>query len=855
MTEKQTDSKKLIYNLIAIFILIVSIITAFVFFYYGNVKRITRQNENYIADVASQRSALINDLFEENLSYIESAAIVLETEFINEGLNADRLNVENDDDLPIEDVNKVADILRLYEKRLAFDYLRYIDLRGRDYTTGDKIIAAVVADREYFKRGSMGESGMTYILDSKVTSQRQVGFFAPVYQNGELVGMTIGFYNEAFLEELLKTSLFGYECDVLLCADDQTIIYSRGSGQLKDLEAIHEAFEKKESTLYDFDDGFSSTVGYISYIGPSSDFFLILDFPVDAYQEMVQNASINGVMLMGSLVGIFACAGILYVINFFYQKKRLLEETKNSNDIHYAMSRLFENFVIVNADSGTYHYIEGMPVIGHIPNDGPYELFAEDLLSRFPNEKEKQEARKALSFEHLIKEMNEGADIISYNLHAPIYQKEWFTYNFIVVSRDEGNKVKEFIVAPQDISKLQEKEEETRRILQKARDEAEKGNRAKSDFLSSMSHDIRTPMNAIIGYTNIALDHLEDDAMVEDSLNKISSSGQYLLSLINDVLDMSRIESGKVQIKEAECDLRKIFDRVADLTCSQAEKKNLKVDYDIKGIIHPYVICDELRLEQILVNISGNAVKYTPQGGSIFIEAKEEKINEEENFYHFTIRDTGIGMSEDFLPHIFESFSRETNSTINKIQGTGLGMAITSRLVQMMDGKIEVFSKLNEGSKFVVSLKLKKWDKKDKQEAKEENNILNLNGKRILLVEDNDINAEIAGLVLSQFGILMDRACNGKEGYERILKMKEDYYDAVLMDIQMPQMNGYEATRAIRDLKGDYYQKIPIIAMSANAYEEDIRKSLQSGMNAHIAKPFDPKKLAEELNSLMEEKQ
>ena len=448
--------------------------------------------------------------------------------------------------------------------------------------------------------------------------------------------------------------------------------------------------------------------------------------------------------------------------------------------------------------------------------------------------------------------MNRGQNIISCNLHAPICEEEWFTYNFIVVSRDNDGRVAEFIIARQDISELQKKEEETRRILEQARDEAEKGNKAKSDFLSSMSHDIRTPMNAIIGYTNIAIDKIDEKEMVRDSLNKISASSHYLLSLINDVLDMSKIESGKLQLNENKCDLNKVFERIADLTRSQAGKKSLEISFSTEKVSHPFVIADELRLEQILVNITGNAVKYTPDGGSISIEAEEvEVLPDEKSCYRFSVRDTGIGMSEDFLPHIFDSFSRETNSTINKIQGTGLGMAITSRLVALMDGEIDVKSKLNEGSEFTVTIVLAHWEKtaeKDPDSTEEEFfDKSELAGKRVLLVEDNDINAEIATLVLSEFGLAVERACNGQEGVNRVIEKGDGYYDVVLMDIQMPVMNGYEATKQIRSLDSEYAKKLPVVAMSANAYEEDVRESLASGMDSHVAKPFDPQLLAAEL--------
>ena len=865
-TKKKTNNS--VQNLIGGLLVVCGILISFISFYRSNVTRITHQNEGYIADIATQRAVLVDDLFAENLSYIESAAIVLETAFQSNGVDAELLNVREEDRIDPAEVEKVAKILRKYEERFVFDHLRFIDLYGRDYTTGENVIAAVVNEREYFREGIQGKTGMNYILDSKVTSERQIGFYSPVYESGSMVGLAVGFYGEDFIRELLDLSVFEHECDVLLCAQDGTVIYSTGAEQNisnyidefsafsatdeRDRQNVREAFSGRGNTLFSYRVDGKPTVGCVSYVGPESDFFLVLDFPVESYSPMIRNAGMNGVILPLSLTAIFGLAGLFYMIRFILQKKQLLKETKNSNDIHFAMSRLFENFVIVDAKARTYHYIEGMPDVGHIPNDGEYDLFAEDLLKRFPNDSEREEAARLISFDHLTELMNQGNNIVSFNLHAPIREEEWFTYNYIVVSRDEEGKVTEFIIARQDITKLQEKEEETRRILERARDEAEKGNRAKSDFLSSMSHDIRTPMNAIIGYTNIAREKIDDRELVSDSLRKISASSQYLLALINDVLDMSKIESGKVQIHATDCDLKQVFERIADLTRSQASKKDLDISYDAHQIRHTAVVVDELRLEQILINIAGNAVKYTPEGGKIFITAtEEEELPGEKSRYRFSVRDTGIGMSEDFLPHVFESFTRETNSTVNKIQGTGLGMAITARLVDMMGGEITVSSKLNEGSDFVVTMVLPYGKEAagripDLGDAASAGDI-DLRGKKILLVEDNDINAEIAELVLAEYGIKVERACNGREGVQLVAGQGDGYYDAVLMDIQMPLMNGYEATKEIRKLETAYARKLPIIAMSANAYEADIRAALDSGMDGHVAKPFDPQRLAEEL--------
>ena len=368
---------------------------------------------------------------------------------------------------------------------------------------------------------------------------------------------------------------------------------------------------------------------------------------------------------------------------------------------------------------------------------------------------------------------------------------------------------------------------------------AEARTSARNDFLANMSHDIRTPMNAIVGYTNIAKSHMDDPAAVTNALEKIGSSSHYLLSLINDILDISKIESGKMQVNLGPCDLESVFRHIEDITALQARNKALIITYQHDSVRHVRVNADELRIEQVLVNIASNAIKYTPSGKTVDLIAEEEPAEGNKYRYRFIVRDTGIGISEEYLPYIFESFTREEKTTVNRIQGTGLGLAITAKVVELMGGTISVKSKLGEGSEFTVVLELEALESEN-EDKDPENDIIDLAGCRVLLVEDNEINAEIAAMILSQYEIEVDRAENGQIGLEQVQKNDIGYYDAVLMDIQMPVMNGYEATKAIRALDGDYYKTMPIIAMSANAYDDDVKACLAAGMNAHIAKPYNP---------------
>ena len=400
----------------------------------------------------------------------------------------------------------------------------------------------------------------------------------------------------------------------------------------------------------------------------------------------------------------------------------------------------------------------------------------------------------------------------------------------------EDNDGRHLIIGTNNIEAQMEREAEYQRRVREARTSA------RNDFLANMSHDIRTPMNAIVGYTNIAKTNKHQPETVADALDKIGSSSHYLLSLINDILDISKIESGKMQISYGHCDLAALFRRIEDITALQAKKKFLVITYCHDSVRHYKVKSDELRLEQILINIISNAIKYTPSGKTVDLIAEELPSSGGKNKYRFIIRDTGIGIKEDYMPHIFESFTREERTTVNRIQGTGLGLAITAKIVEMMGGTISVKSKLGEGSEFTVELELEPVETDSQANADNSENI-DLAGHRILLVEDNAINAEIARMILEQYGAEVQQAENGKIGLEALQEKGPGYYDAVLMDIQMPVMNGFEATKAIRALGGAYATALPIIAMSANAYDEDVRDCLAAGMNGHIAKPFNPDEL------------
>ncbi len=382
--------------------------------------------------------------------------------------------------------------------------------------------------------------------------------------------------------------------------------------------------------------------------------------------------------------------------------------------------------------------------------------------------------------------------------------------------------------------------------LTHAVDIAEAANRSKRVFLFNMSHDIRTPMNAIIGFTNLSEQNIDDKVKLRDYLGKIMKSSKHLLSLINDILDMSRIENGKVTIETVPVCITDQMQLVKDVVHSDIERKGLNYVEKTIALEDSYVYADALHVNRVLINILSNAVKFTPEGGTITYTLRERKSEHAGYaYYDFIIEDNGIGMSEDFVGHIFEQFARERTSTVSHTPGTGLGMSITKSLVDLMGGSIKVQSEIGKGSTFTVTLefKLTTEDMVHGNAIEQEYSHVELSGKRVLLVEDNELNMEIATTLLEAMGLDVEPATDGSEALDKVTANPANYYDLVLMDIQMPMMNGYEATRAIRALQDLDKAQVPIVAMTANAFEEDKLNAYAAGMNGHISKPLDVKVL------------
>ena len=366
---------------------------------------------------------------------------------------------------------------------------------------------------------------------------------------------------------------------------------------------------------------------------------------------------------------------------------------------------------------------------------------------------------------------------------------------------------------------------------------AEEASKAKTFFLSNMSHDIRTPLNAIIGYTTLANHEGVTSEEKSGYIDKIEIAGRQLLEIVNDVLDMSRIESGKLSLEPTCVNLENCVQEACDLVRTQLETKKIELSLSC-AVTHKWVLCDKVMLDRALMNLLCNAGKFTEENGSVSLQLKELASSEETGSYEIRIKDTGIGMSPEFAERLFIPFERERTSTVSKIQGTGLGLAITKNIVDMMGGDITVETEKGKGTEFTITVSFPLAEPEE-EICFSEGDDVSFEGMRALLVEDNMVNMEIAQMLLDQAGFLIETAENGKIAVEMTEASEPGYYDVILMDIQMPVMDGYQATQAIRSLPDAGLAGIPIIAMTANAFQEDIKKAEEAGMNGHISKPLD----------------
>lgn len=484
--------------------------------------------------------------------------------------------------------------------------------------------------------------------------------------------------------------------------------------------------------------------------------------------------------------------------------------------------------------------------------DEMLQIYCNNLICRADADRFKQE----MSIPEIRRRFSEGESVYSLE-----YQRDCGGYYgwmriYVILAESQNGVPAKIILAVHSVDEEKEQEEKNRQALQAAYETAKAANEAKSNFLAQMSHDIRTPLNAIIGMSAIAATQKDNQEKVMDCLNKINMSGKHLLTLIDEVLDISRIEKGKVELHKKEFSLSELMHTVASMSRADAAKKQQRMSFGTVDLLHDKLIGDDGRLRQVLLNLITNAVKYTPEGGEIAVVAQEvSQRTPGHSCFSFQVEDTGIGMAKEFLDYIFVPFSRAEDKIVQSVSGTGLGMSIAQNLITAMGGNIQVESELGKGSRFTVTLELeiaKQYetvqfgsDNPCEMVCKQETSFVK--GRSILLAEDNELNMEIARTLLENMGFVVHGVKNGAEAVQAFVQSAQGTYDAVLMDLQMPELDGYAATRRIRSSDHAQAAQIPIIALTANAFAEDIAKSLAAGMNDHVAKPIDCARLLEVL--------
>ena len=554
-------------------------------------------------------------------------------------------------------------------------------------------------------------------------------------------------------------------------------------------------------------------------------------------------------------LGFMFTAVLIYSYNITAQResfvsKYLKEENNKLNSLVYGLSGDFQEVYYVDLVTGKFE-IYNSSEMKNVNDDEDRDFFTLEIgtFGRKVYKEDEEYVKQMISKETIIDELSRNTSF-SFFYRVMVNDVPRYYISKVIKARFEGADNKIIIGVFDDDDRIRKEMEQNERLRE--------ANEAKSNFLFSMSHDIRTPMNAILGFAELSKKHIDDKEYLMQCLDKISMSGNHLLALINDVLDMARIETGKLTINLISESLVEKNKEIVSIINELAVAKSQKFNCEYINISNEYVMYDQLHVNQILMNVLTNAVKYTLPGGEIkyTIEQLEAKDDENASFC-FKVKDTGIGMSKEFLEHIFDQFERENRDNVNPIEGTGLGMSIVKKLVELLGGRIEIKSEQNVGTEVSCYLTFKKSHPEESM-SNEEFDIANVHfpeGTRILLVDDNELNREIAADLLDEMGLIVEQATDGLEAVDMVLKNAAYYYAVVLMDVQMPRMNGYDATRKIRGLDKEAIDKLPIIAMTANAFEEDKKDAFEAGMNAHLAKPINIDVLAKTLIKFIDRKQ
>ena len=746
--------------------------------------------------------------------------------------------------------------LRELEQNPGFDRIRYVNKKGESFTSDRKI--ADVSDRDYFIQGIAGNTGLTFVPDSRFDGDALVGFYAPVYFQGEICGVMVGFLEQDSMTELLASQFAGFTANTMLLSWDGRILgqameldAGEGTpttvdqivGHSADPQATWEALEQHREALVTLSGERGQSVACLAPL-EGTGWSLMQAFPPEAAAASIAQINRDEQTTMGA----FLMAALVFCLRIYVHMRRrnaLERQRADADRVAELLGSVADDYLClidVNLLTGQEEQFrlrggEALPDWSGGSRD--YKTCAEGYISDVVSAKDRPLFRQTTDLEKL-KEVLAAQKDFYLEYDAMIGGGKRRLQSKFTLCTDQFPEPR-MLIGVRDITTVTED-------LRRAKEAAESASRAKSTFLFNMSHDIRTPMNAIMGFSDMARRHMDDPEKVRDCLDKINLSGEQLLRLINNVLDMARIESGRVELKEQ---THRISDTMKAMEClfqAEGEKKKLDLRF-FTQVREDVAVFDELRVNQIQLNLISNAIKYTPTGGSVTVTLEQTGSEAGVLSYRFTVEDTGIGMSQEFLKNAFEVFERDREAVSSGIEGTGLGLSITKRLAEQMGGSISCTSRQGEGSRFVCELRFRRGHVRDLPENRPKPQAPARKQKgSILLVEDNALNREISRELLQNDGFQVTEAEDGDVALEKVRTSSPGTFDLILMDVQMPRMDGYEATRRIRALSDRALANIPIIALTANAFEEDRQAARQAGMNGHVAKPIDGNALRETID-------
>ena len=849
------ENRTFLKRIVPVCILLLCIIVSFVVYLDTNRRVTVERNAKYVEDAATQTVKRIDDLLVGAENSISAIA-----RLYGQTMDPDRVDVEM--------LQKLVD-------DTPFDYIGIVSVDG--IYTDNRGKQAQVSDRHYFQDGIKGNSGMDFVFNGRIAHENLMIFYAPLSFDGKVTGVLTGRYGENQMREIISATYFEKPADTYLCLSDGTVFSSSGETTENVLTSLRDADGADRKTVAALEDalenGISRSLTYRSKQGsnaayitklPGKDWMLLQVFPIKVTSAMLNESNAMAIFLELWLVLLFAGYILVLVVENRRQKAKLTMEKQEMRDIVNSTSLLFTSFVLADLKNDSYEYLKSdIHKPGEAENVGSRKRFPQKgIYSQLRNDWETQvvqedmQVRDYFTIGSIQKNLTEDTPFLQYEYRVREDNIRWKQISVLCLKREKGVPVS-VLMATQDVTELKEAEMKNRLAIEEAYRAAKAANEAKSEFLSNMSHDMRTPMNAIIGFATLLDRDADQPDKVREYGRKISASGQHLLSFINNVLDMSKIESGNHTLNITEFSLRELVEELDVLIQPQIQEKKQTLSVRICDVEGERFQGDRLGLSQILQNLLSNAVKYTREGGHIELTILGlPRVSKGYARLRFQVQDNGIGMRPEFVEHIFDPFTRENNSTVSGIQGTGLGMTITKNLVDLMGGTICVKSAPGAGSTFRVELELRCPEEPTEASRQREEHISlsgakTLEEMRMLVAEDNDINAEILEELLSMEGASCDRTVNGQDAVERFRHTPPAFYDAVLLDIQMPVMNGYEAARAIRALDRSDAATIPIVAMTANAFAEDVQKAMEAGMSAHISKPIDMDVLRDALLKLI----